>query len=540
MNARAIGLSVFALVSLAGTALAQPGGGTYVSGMEHTSLGGAALGTPTERKLTVSNIGSSGQDGVEVKWRTAYGGGSTVGVGPLLDTPGAELKIKRKGWDGLIYGTHRLTSNGDGTGMFEFDFSGLGATALHVVEYDASGNVVSDFTGGGGVVNKEWVPNFTCPDGSQPIIMMRWMKSCASCDWFLWIGWMCLGTGDEFTYENNQGRIIVTPTLPVPAPFDPATESVLITASGIPEIVIDNDELHTFSAALPGLPPGEPYWEPLSVHGIGQGHISEECDSGLNDCDQSERRLTVSNIGSSGQDGVAIELPGHRATGMEMGIKKGDCCPSPGHTTLLTLADDGGLTQSVSRTLLDPLSGMEELDADFSDIGAYGWRLTLLDPGGVVVGPPGGTDIISGGPRPIFSDNCPPGSVAHYYNAGTTSNPVWVLWWCESINNFVLPGGTVVPNVASCTIEPLGASSHYGPIAECRLTGVDGERTITDLHISNACPSDFNLDGFVSGDDFDAFVLAFERGDPSADFNFDTFVSGDDFDAFVLAFEAGC
>lgn len=54
------------------------------------------------------------------------------------------------------------------------------------------------------------------------------------------------------------------------------------------------------------------------------------------------------------------------------------------------------------------------------------------------------------------------------------------------------------------------------------------------------CPSDFDRDGFVTGDDFDAFVAAFELGDISSDFNGDTFVTGDDFDAFVVAFEAGC
>jgi len=54
------------------------------------------------------------------------------------------------------------------------------------------------------------------------------------------------------------------------------------------------------------------------------------------------------------------------------------------------------------------------------------------------------------------------------------------------------------------------------------------------------CPSDFNQDHFVSGDDFDAFVDAFFLGDPSADVNHDTFVSGDDFDYFVEHFEAGC
>ncbi len=58
--------------------------------------------------------------------------------------------------------------------------------------------------------------------------------------------------------------------------------------------------------------------------------------------------------------------------------------------------------------------------------------------------------------------------------------------------------------------------------------------------IGCACPSDFNDDGFVTGEDFDEFIAAFEAGDISADFNDDTFVSGDDFDAFVEAFVGGC
>ncbi len=53
-------------------------------------------------------------------------------------------------------------------------------------------------------------------------------------------------------------------------------------------------------------------------------------------------------------------------------------------------------------------------------------------------------------------------------------------------------------------------------------------------------PTDQNDDGFINGDDFDAFVAAFEDGDSAADFNNDGFVTGDDFDAFVSSFESGC
>jgi len=54
------------------------------------------------------------------------------------------------------------------------------------------------------------------------------------------------------------------------------------------------------------------------------------------------------------------------------------------------------------------------------------------------------------------------------------------------------------------------------------------------------CDADFNDDGFLTFEDFDAFVGAFESGFASADFNQDGFLSFEDFDAFVTSFEAGC
>jgi hypothetical protein len=55
-----------------------------------------------------------------------------------------------------------------------------------------------------------------------------------------------------------------------------------------------------------------------------------------------------------------------------------------------------------------------------------------------------------------------------------------------------------------------------------------------------ACGGDFNGDDFLSFEDFDAFVSAFEAGSEAADFDGDGFLTFEDFDAFVSAFEAGC
>lgn len=54
------------------------------------------------------------------------------------------------------------------------------------------------------------------------------------------------------------------------------------------------------------------------------------------------------------------------------------------------------------------------------------------------------------------------------------------------------------------------------------------------------CRADFNHDGFLTGDDYDAYVDSFVAGDSPADFNGDGFVTGDDFDAYSAAFVAGC
>jgi len=51
--------------------------------------------------------------------------------------------------------------------------------------------------------------------------------------------------------------------------------------------------------------------------------------------------------------------------------------------------------------------------------------------------------------------------------------------------------------------------------------------------------ADVNRDGFLTFEDFDDFVAAFETGDPLSDVNMDGFVTFEDFDDFVAMFEGG-
>jgi len=61
-----------------------------------------------------------------------------------------------------------------------------------------------------------------------------------------------------------------------------------------------------------------------------------------------------------------------------------------------------------------------------------------------------------------------------------------------------------------------------------------------DLVVVSVCAADFDNDGFLSFEDFDAFINALEGGLASADFNGDGFLDFTDFDDFVAAFETGC
>ncbi len=83
------------------------------------------------------------------------------------------------------------------------------------------------------------------------------------------------------------------------------------------------------------------------------------------------------------------------------------------------------------------------------------------------------------------------------------------------------------------------ADSNSTVIGFSSLSSGTAGGTVDDVSVT-VCPADFDGDGFVTGDDFDAFALAFVAGSLAADVNGDGSVTGDDFDAFTSAFELGC
>lgn len=75
-------------------------------------------------------------------------------------------------------------------------------------------------------------------------------------------------------------------------------------------------------------------------------------------------------------------------------------------------------------------------------------------------------------------------------------------------------------------------------LANNRAAGGNDGIAIDHVAIIN-CAVDYNNDGFLTFEDFDAYVLAFEAGQLRADLNNDGFLTFEDFDGFVAIFEAG-
>ncbi|MCC6968825.1 MAG: hypothetical protein IT434_01260 [Phycisphaerales bacterium] len=105
-----------------------------------------------------------------------------------------------------------------------------------------------------------------------------------------------------------------------------------------------------------------------------------------------------------------------------------------------------------------------------------------------------------------------------------------------------LAGLTIIPRDAiSAGSGPVVIVSDMSTLVNTYLAGDAMALMLNAVSdMAGYCTSDFNLDGFVNGDDYDAFASAFDLATFEADINRDGFVNGDDYDTFASAFDAGC
>lgn len=449
MNTKALAIGWMGLSGLVGAASAQ----VVSSGILHTPLGNVTDMSSVERRLTACCLGSSGEDGVEVRASSLWGGGVGVDLTPMA-VGGREIRIRPKGWDGTIKGSCRIVSNDDGTITYTVDFSAIGAVGCRVREFDGHGVLVSEIVTDTPTCNGPIVPN--CP---PPLVPTVWWTSYGQWVWGCGVGLNL--HGDPYPYQRT-----VSPVFPAGVPEDfGGIESILVTGTDVGPIDVLEANLGTFG---------------VSSWGVGGAVIAEVCGGSSEPCPKEDMMLVASNIGSSGQDGVEIDF-GADAGSVSVTRRRCPDCP-PGHVTLMKFYDEEARVMLSVPESDNPATGASEIAPDFSAIGAGEFLLELLDP----AGDPISTSIQISGMAIAFYPNCPAGSYPKWvWIAGH-----WYFMGCISYMDFVLPTGEVINDVAEARLTPIHPTSDGTP-RQCVVTDTS-TITITDVTVTPRCTGDLN------------------------------------------------
>jgi len=205
------------------------------------------------------------------------------------------------------------------------------------------------------------------------------------------------------------------------------------------------------------------------------------------------------------------------------------------------LADGGGYSGVTTSTLtVSP--------ADFAHAGVYAAEVSsscasiVSSSAALVVN----CDIIPGiTQQPPATLRIPLGSPAAAATVLTAPGPLQYRWQRLVIQNFkevfVDISDTATTTGTDTPVLSFSSVGH-GDTGRYRLKAASdcAEAFTTSMELSAFCRSDVNNDGYVNGDDFDAFTTLFEIGDAGADYDDNGFVNGEDFDLFVQDFESGC
>jgi len=117
-------------------------------------------------------------------------------------------------------------------------------------------------------------------------------------------------------------------------------------------------------------------------------------------------------------------------------------------------------------------------------------------------------------------------------NLGDTSDPVF-HWFHEGVEIAT----TLDDTLEVLNITHADAGAYYVMVTNECGTVIS---TVGRLEMPPQCWADVDGDGYVNGNDYDAFADYFESGAPSGDFNADGYVNGNDYDGFAEHFEIGC
>jgi hypothetical protein len=250
------------------------------NGLTNTSLGNASMifwgFRVSSNQLVIGNLGSSGQDGVEVALNPGNNfAGTWQPLDPINALPvGAYVQSQMIGTAGTVtnglLGYARCAKAGTGNYVISVNYSPLGSST-HTVQVYNGANLVAQVTGQtGSVCATVKLPPGTCT--INPWLNQEWPNPTD----------ITLAGGPTVTGTE----ILMIPEGATPVSSISAAQ---ILAANIPSFILTNESVSVSYAGLTPTP-------------VGNALIANQLDHGSN-------TLVVSNLGSSGQDGVDFALP---------------------------------------------------------------------------------------------------------------------------------------------------------------------------------------------------------------------------------------
>jgi len=492
-------------------------------GLPNTALGGAQLGVDASTgALTVANIGASGLDGVSVQGPP----GADIPITMPFDLAsypmgGQTMTEMIAVVDGneQVVGRSTLTRNATAF-VFAPDYSPAGSADFTVRGFDG-GTLVFEQAGIANGSGIEVMPSFT------NAIKMK-SKKCKDVNGNKYRKTVWGATGGLFSV-SVQGSNFSASTIEID-PISVAQNStfelsrVQITAANLPVLSIDGEAVGAFQSEMRA--------QGLTRFG---GSVS--------DAPGESPLLFVSNIGSSGEDGVAISVDTQTHDVIaELGPANAIDLSQPGQSlTLNATGVFGGVPATQLGTATFTSDGASiDVTADFTSLSSPNADVRVFNDGvfvGNAVVPAGGgsvgtlTPVGGGSPCPIIgcgklqSPGQPPCFVGN--------------WPLSQDFTYTSPLGGAPLVGDEVRILATDATAVVDDIDELILTGTNlGSFAITGVASTPPCPSDLNNDGLVNGADISVVLNVFGASGAGlpADLNGDGVVNGGDISFILNAF----
>ncbi|MFT7485000.1 MAG: hypothetical protein ACI9F9_000846 [Candidatus Paceibacteria bacterium] len=336
-----------ALLFLTAAATAQS---LHFDGLLNSPLGSASLGDDGTGRLVVSNIGSSGIDGVRID--LDYSAGCKLNTTMVMGANGdsrIKCDVERQG-GGSASLDMNITADGSGTALlFQPDYTGIGQQT-YTLRLSNNGQVVYEASGLSGSTKMQ------TGGGLVSLPMVAYILTNPFGPW----------GGSYLTCFPGDGGTVITPPGggQIPADFfefmtDPGSivgiNSAEITAANLADFTIQSEEIRHFNSWLTGLE---------------NAHLSIQ-QSGV---------MMVDNLGSSGCDGVSID-PGN-GTG-ELEVQVAEFIASDNSGGIITLEGETG-SGEVDRVTAQEFQGDWVFIPDFSALGSQTYTLELFNQGQLI------------------------------------------------------------------------------------------------------------------------------------------------------------